>query len=73
MPRPEVTPSPWLKPVMSSPSIVLSAAPAASSRPLAPEPAEVPSIWMSGVPVYPGWLIPLIVTGVVMIGSGVRG
>src|ERR1700728_4937856 len=39
------------------------------TRPLA-EPAAAPFRSMSGLPEYPGWVVPSVVTGVVIAGSG---
>ena len=41
--------------------------------PLAPEPALVPTSSINGVPVYPGWLVPSMVTDAVIAGSAESG
>ncbi len=57
-----------LKLLITSARIVLPPEPAARSRPFAPLPALVPSRSMSGAVVYPGCVVPSIVTGTVMFG-----
>ena len=47
---------------------MLAPEPAASTRPLTPLPAFVPSSSINGVPEYPGWLVPSIVIGAVRLG-----
>ena len=51
------------------PLIVLPDAAADRSSPIAPVPAFVPSIWMTGVPAEFGSVVPSIVTGCVSVGS----
>src|SRR5215469_6359469 len=53
---------------MTSPEIVLD--PAVMLRPLTPKPAEAPLNTMIGVPAYPGCVVPSMVTGSVIVGSG---
>ena len=58
MPLPE-------KSVIWSPLMVNPLAP---TKPFPNEPAFVPSTWISGFPLYPGWLVPSMSTGIVMSG-----
>ena len=47
--------------------------PALTSSPATPWPAPAPSSSMSGVPAYPGWVVPSIVTGSVISGRADAG
>ena len=66
----EIPPS--LKLLITRALILLPPEPAARSRLSAPVPAIVPSKSMSGTLEYPGWLVPSIKTGTVMVGSASR-
>ena len=58
-----------LKLLMMSPLIVLPSEPEARASPTAPAPALAPSSSINGVPEYPGWVVPSMVTGAVTAGS----
>ena len=62
-----------VKSLMISPLIVLPLAPESIVRPSTSPPASEPSIWMSGVPLQPGWVVASIVTVSVISGRAESG
>jgi len=44
-----------------------------TTSPSVREPAPVPSISIFGVPAKPGWVVPSMMTGAVIAGSGLVG
>src|SRR4028118_614716 len=60
-----------IKPLITKPCTVLL--PAATVKPFTPAPALMPLSSIIGVPAYPGWVVPSIMTDWVMVGKAEEG